>query len=368
MYKILCNCLVSCAFIGLATSACIGGDVVLEWNQIMADVLLADETIQNPGMASRTMAMTNIAMYDAINGVTATHKTFYDHAPASTGASKHAAAVQAAYRVLSGIYPGQQGLLDSHLSDSRASLPDGESTALGLAFGDVVGATVLSERSDDGFDKMVPYAPTMEVGHWQYDPLNPDQGVWGPEWGHLKTFSLPDTSSMMPPEMPSLTSQAYTDAFAEVKDLGAIDSETRTEEQTTIGLFWAYDRLGMGTPMQLYNQVLRNVAENQGNDMHENARLFALASTAVADAGIVAWDSKFKYDFWRPITGIRQADADGNPDTSPDPEWIPLGAPGGVLDDGTIIEDFTPPFPYLRFWSCLIWRCSVRESASVLRH
>ena len=97
--------------------------------------------------------------------------------------------------------------------------------------------------------------------------------------------------------------------------------------------------------MRMYNQVLRTVARGQGNDLSENARLFALASTAVADGGIVAWDTKFTYDFWRPVTGIREADADGNSNTDSDPTWEPLGAPGGMLDDGTLIQDFTPPFP-----------------------
>ena len=101
----------------------------------------------------------------------------------------------------------------------------------------------------------------------------------------------------------------------------------------------------MGTPMRMYNKILRSVAKVQGNDLFENARLFASASTAVVDAGIVAWDTKFTYDFWRPVTGIREADADGNPATLADPTWEPLGSPGGIRDDGTVIDDFTPPFP-----------------------
>jgi membrane-associated phospholipid phosphatase len=145
--------------------------------------------------------------------------------------------------------------------------------------------------------------------------------------------------------MPSLTDAAYTNAFREVKELGAKDSTIRTQEQTDIGQFWAYDRLGMGTPLRMYNRVLRTIAEGQENSLAENARLFAMASTAMADAGVTAWDSKFLYNFWRPVTGIRAADSDGNPDTVADPLWEPLGAPGGVLEDGTVIPDFTPPFP-----------------------
>jgi hypothetical protein len=130
-----------------------------------------------------------------------------------------------------------------------------------------------------------------------------------------------------------------------LRQLGAKNSATRTAEQTEIGLFWAYDRLGMGTPMRLYNSILRTIATNQGNDLTENARLFALATTAMADTGVVAWDSKFVYDLWRPISAIRRADEDGNPDTQADPDWEPLGAPGGIGPDTEVIPDFTPSFP-----------------------
>ena len=125
-----------------------------------------------------------------------------------------------------------------------------------------------------------------------------------------------------------------------MKELGAINSPTRTQEQTDIGYFWAYDRLGMGTPMRLYNSILRNVAEQEGNTQHDNAYLFAMSTVAVADAGIVAWDSKFDFDLWRPVTGIREADDDGNEATAADPNWTPLGAPGNESQ-----PDFTPPFP-----------------------
>lgn len=97
--------------------------------------------------------------------------------------------------------------------------------------------------------------------------------------------------------------------------------------------------------MRLYIDVLDTISTQEGNSLSDNALLYAMASTSVADAGIVAWDAKFQYDFWRPISGIRQADQDGNPDTIIDPDWIPLGAPGGIHPDGSLIDDFTPPFP-----------------------
>lgn len=321
-------------------------DVILRWNTTLTDVLQANTSLQNPGIASRSMAMTNIAMYDALNSISPTHQPFYSYATVpSEGASGEAAAMQAGYRVLSSIYPGQQDALDASRAAILATLPASAGRDAGIQFGDSVGQAVVDRRATDGFMDAVAYAPSDAPGHWRPDPLNPNQMVWGPEWGQIETFSIPSTEGYVPAAMPALTSQAYADAFNEVKELGAKDSSVRTTEQTEIGLFWAYDRLGMGTPMRMYNKVLRSVAKDQENDLSENARLFALASTAVADAGVVAWDTKFTYDFWRPVTGIREADTDGNPETVANPMWEPLGAPGGVLEDGTLIQNFTPPFP-----------------------
>lgn len=320
-------------------------DVIQAWNRVLSQTMLDDVTYQNPGMASRSLAMTNLAMYDAVNSIDQNFETFYSHGAAPSNASAEAAALRAGYRVVSNIYPGQQAQIDMSYNSILATLPNDASTTAGISFGDMVGQTVTMARDTDGYMNIVPYTPTNVVGHWQPDPLNPGQAAWGPEWGEIQPFSLMDTAAMMPPSMPTLTSQEYTDAFNEVKSLGSLNSATRTADQTEIGLFWAYDRLGMGTPMRMFIQIMDEVSENEGNTFEENARMYAMASTSIADAGIVAWDSKFEFDFWRPISGIRQADMDGNPDTMADPTWVPLGAPGGVLDDGTVIDDFTPPFP-----------------------
>lgn len=329
---------VVCLILGcLSTGA--SADVVLDWNEIASDVLLADETLQNPGMASRTMAMVNIAMYDALNSIDPQYETFYQHGPRISGARTDAAMAAAAHGVLSAIYPDQSALIDQALTDSFSTIPNDAARVLGQQRGAAIGVAVLNARENDGYDGMSQYMPVGGPGRWTPDPLNPGQEAWGPEWGALQPFALPDANSFMPPPMPALDSQEYADAFNEVKELGSINSTTRTQEQTDIGNFWAYDRLGMGTPMRMFNQILRTVAENEGTDTAENARLFTMATVAMADAGVVAWDAKFDYDLWRPVTGIREADTDGNPLTEADPAWTPLGAPGG---DG---PNFTPPFP-----------------------
>lgn len=336
-----------CAFVacfvtaaGLLSASYCQADVVTEWNAVMRATLLEDEQYQNPGMASRTQAMMNLAIYDAINGINQQNPTFYQYGfLPSSGASSEAAAATAAHGILAGVYPHLQSSLDSALTSSLAPITDVTARAAGEAFGSQIASSIVARRADDGFDQEVQYMPVDEIGRWTPDPLNPDQEAWGPEWGAIRPFSLTNTASYMPPPMPAIDSPEYAASYNEVKSLGELNSTERTELQSKIGYFWAYDRLGMGTPMRLYNKIIETIAKDQGNTTEENAELFAKTSVAVADAGIVAWDAKFEFDLWRPVTGIREGDDDGNPGTVGDPDWTPLGAPGGEEND------FTPPFP-----------------------
>jgi hypothetical protein len=146
-------------------------------------------------------------------------------------------------------------------------------------------------------------------------------------------------------DLPTLSSVEYTDAFNQAKDYGALISPSRSAHQTETALFWAYDRPGMGPPPVLWVNSLDSISTSIGSTTADRARLFAMASVAMADAAIAAWDAKFENDFWRPITAIR-ADAahdDDNPLTVEDPSWVPLGAPGD--DPNSSADDFTPPFP-----------------------
>ncbi len=328
----------------LLTSHILRADIVLDWNQIATDVLVSNTDLQNPGMASRSMAMMNLAIYDAFEMTTAGGKMFYDygagHNSPNMNASGKAAAIQAAHTVLSSIYVDQQSTLDSHLTNSLSQIADGTTKTDGIALGLSIGQSIVQRRTNDGYNSMSQYMPTNQLGHWQPDPLNPTQEAWGPEWGNVQTFAISSPNAFLPAAPPSLDSPEYAAAYNEVKELGELNSTTRTPEQTDIGNFWAYDRVGMGTPMHLYNDILRVIAGQEGNTEKENADLFVKATVAMADAGIVSWNSKFEYDFWRPVTGIRQGDADGNDLTEGDLDWTPLGAPGGG-----VVDNFTPPFP-----------------------
>jgi len=327
-----------------------GEDVILDWNEALCDVMVADVPFQDPGMASRSMAMVNLAMHDAVALTTPGFgASFYRHdaGALASSADREVAVASAAHAVLTGIYGGQQALLDQRLSDALAGVPAGAARDDAMALGRLIGERVVAIRENDGYRNESQYLPSDGPGRWRPDPLNPGQEAWGPGWGEVATFAVRDTSAFDPGPMPALGSAEYAAAFDEVRRLGSVDSAERTREQTEIGLFWAYDRVGMGTPMRLYNEAMAAVARGQGNTLEENAALFARASVAVADAGVVAWDSKFAYDLWRPVTGIREADTDGNPLTEADPDWTPLGAPDG---EGMVLGDlldvgFTPPFP-----------------------
>ncbi len=322
-------------------------DIVIDWNRIAADVLAADLVEQHPGQASRTMAMTNLAIYDAFQLSAAAGKPFYDYtgeiAPVFGAVSRDAAAAQAAYTVLSSNYPALEPTLAVDLADSLDNIPDGPDKVAGTQLGASIGSSIVARRAGDGYDADVQFVPSGDVGRWEPDLLNPDQEAWGPVWGDVRPFSIQSGDQFTAPPIPALTSPEYAQAFNEVKDKGALQNSSRTDEETEIGLFWAYDRFGLGTPMRLFNQVLQAVADQQGNTADENAELFARATVAMVDAGIVSWTSKYDYDFWRPISAIRRADEDGNPLTEIDPDWVPLGSPGD--DPNSSTDDFTPPFP-----------------------
>lgn len=328
-----------------ALESVVGSDVVLGWNSLFGELLVADEENQNPGYASRSMAMMNLAIYDAVTlAVGDPGDTFYDYSGAigsTSGVSAEVAASQAAYTVLSSLYPDQSEMIEAYLDGVMANQRPSAETDASVALGAEIGATILAARADDGSDVVVDYTYGEGVGVFQADPLNPDVPVWGPGWGEVETFAIDSAESYTPETTPALTSAEYAASYNEVLELGSVDSTTRTADQTEAGIFWAYDREGLGTPIALFSDVLETIAIQQGNSLEENAALFAQASVAMAEAGIVAWQTKFSEEFWRPVTAIHDGDLDGNDLTEGDADWTALGAPDG----GDDIIGFTPQFP-----------------------
>jgi len=338
--------LMSAAFTG-------GEDVVLYWSDVAADALLADSRAavpqqDGPTRASRAGAVVFGAMADAYAGVTGEFETYRAETTAPQ-ADVLAAVSQAAHGTLSALFSDQRAAFDAALAGVLDAVPDGEAEQAGIAYGAYVAETMLAARAADRADAAVVYTPAGVPGGYDVDPLHADQTPLTPWWGSVAPYAVPDSTAFGPEPFPPLTDEAYAAMFNEVKVLGAADAETadrdgdgrvdRTAAQTETGLFWAYDS-GLGTPLRLYDRVLAGVAAVQGNTVGENARLFAVAFMAMADAAITCWQAKFGYDVWRPVTGIRYGDVDGNPATAGEVDWAPLGAPdhrGGT--------PFTPPFP-----------------------
>jgi hypothetical protein len=329
----------------------LSGDVVLTWNAIALDALKNDSYLganqkqAGPDRASRALAIEQAAVFDAVNSIDRSYDPYLIEVDAPRNASIKAAAAQAAHDTLIALFPDYQTTLDARLAADLASVHSVRSRDDGALVGHIVAESLLAARSHDGSDAPMTYTPGNQPGDWQPDPLHPSQMPHGPLWGNVTPFALESAEQFHAPPPPSLTSQEYTDAFNEVKSLGGDGVTTptvRTAEQTEIGIFWAYDGSpGLGTPPRLYNQIAAVLAVQEHNTVVENARFFALVNLAMADAGIACWDAKYDFSFWRPVTGIRAAGIDGNPDTTADPNWMPLGAPA---DNGSG-TNFTPAFP-----------------------
>ena len=329
----------------LLTTANVSADVVQDWNATLNSALLATPTKHNPGIPSRAMSMTNLAIYDVFQAINRTHAPFKVDLN-SPGASLDAAVAQAAYRTIVNCYGEQTAMLDNVLAARLAAIPNGPAKTVGISLGNQVAQAYIDAHANDGHDVVGSYSETPLPGHWSSDPLHSPQTPFGKAWGNVTPWAMHNSDQFDSViSLPALDSQKYVDGFNQVKAYGALNSAVRTADQTKIGLFWAYDRPFIGPPPVLFIENLTDIGNAIGNTPEQNARLFALATTAMADAVIAGWDVKYENDFWRPITAIRAEGVmnDGNANTIEDPKWVPLGAPGS--DPNSSTDDFTPPFP-----------------------
>jgi PAP2 superfamily/Vanadium chloroperoxidase N-terminal domain len=335
-------------------------DSVLDWNAIALEVGKADHSGTfgspeqgGPTRTSRALAIVHTAMYDAANSVETAGIPYLTILPLPN-ASLDAAVAQAATDTLISLYPKQKALINDLLARYISTISNKSSfRTRGITIGKLAAQALLHARKNDGSSTDVPYVVGFIPGEHRQDPLNPTQGFLTPGWGKVRPFGVRNINSFLPPPPPSLTSSEYASAYLQVQTLGGDGITTptaRSAEETEIGIYWAYDGApGLGVPPRLYNQIVRVIAEQEGNSEIENARLFALVNLAMADAGISCWNAKYLYRYWRPILGIREADegtgpsglGDGNDDTIGDVTWTPLGAPASNLGG----FDFTPPFP-----------------------
>ena len=340
------------------------------WNQIAIDATGLDHTPVapgehrtfgeqlGPGRASRAMAIVHIAIFDTINAILGGYQSYTGIDSAPHPVSTVAAVAQAAHDTLVSLFPSQKDAFDQDLAEDLLRANSDKQKSNGIAFGKQIAAAILASRVSDGSEKPevhlgVDYSTSDLPGHWRQDPISLNPIALGAHWGECRPFVIKSTTQFQVPPPPALSSAAYTTAYNEAKTFGGDGITTptqRTPEQTFIGTFWAYDGTpSLCAPPRLYNQITVHIADQTKLRPIELARLLALVNVSMADAAMSIWESKYHYDFWRPITGIRESDhgtgptgaGDGNDATVGNPTFTPLGAPASNLNG----PNFTPPFP-----------------------
>jgi hypothetical protein len=331
-----------CAFAAtaamLVAPAVADADVVGDWNAIaQTETLLLRPTAHGQ---TRGIAMVQGAVYDAVNAIDRGHQPYLvdlDDVGAQPWVSQDAAAATAAHRVLKAITPAARHAgLDTAYTTTLAGIPDGPIEQGGVAAGEAAAAAMIAARMGDGF--MTAFTPTIgtDAGDWQ--PIGwPATPAFDPDGyvGNMKPFLITSPSQFRSKGPYALTSKAYAREFDEVKELGALNSSTRTADQTAAAVFWQF------APIALWNRLMRDLADRYDLDPADQARLYGMANLAAADGAIACWNDKYHWNFWRPRAAIREADTDGNPRTIADPSWESLFAAATV----TTPPLGTPPFP-----------------------
>jgi len=283
-----------------------------------------------PPVAVRNLAMVHLAMRDAVaSSKTGATLFLRSLTPPAEAFSPEAALSEAAYRSLVALFPLSAESLSTHHRAILAAIPATIEKTNGILWGSRLAAEYLQLRQFDGGGQSLAWATNTQPGFWQRTLPNYDKPLL-PHWGRVRPLALPSVEAFRPPPPASLPSPEWAAEFNLLKQIGATNSATRTPEQREIALFWA-DGPKTETPPGHWNRIAQQVIRKKQYDLAASARLLAALNAAMADAAIVCWEAKFHYNYWRPITAIRAAETDGNPDTAPDPAWRPLIP--------------TPPFP-----------------------
>jgi hypothetical protein len=294
------------------------GQPVIDWNEIQLSIVNTPGAQPANIQPTRNFAIVDAAIYDAVNAIDRTHEPYLISVRAPRDASETAAANAAARTALDELYPAEQSTIDAQYVAELAKVADGPAKDQGIGIGEQVAADLLAIRANDGSSiTPAPFVPGTAPGDFRPTPPNFPIPVFT-TWGQVTPFVLDSGSQFRPVPPPALTSDAYADAINEVQSLGSATSTTRTPEQTEIGKFW-------NPPIQnFWNQIADEVATAHHTDLPTTARLFAALNLSFADSAIAFYDAKYTYQLWRPVTAIRLADSDGNPNTVADPNWLPL--------------------------------------------
>lgn len=287
-------------------------DDVTDWNLVATNAAFAAG--QSPPVQTRTYAIMHVAIHDALNAIDRRNAPYALETRAAEGASATAAVAAAARDTLIALLPSQRESVERVYSDSVAKEPDERARARGVAIGQAAAALILSRRSTDGANATAAWSPGVLPG--QYRPTPPANAMpIVPHWGNVAPFALRNGWHFRVDPPPDLSSDQYAYEVNEVKLIGGTISSLRTDDQVEIARHW-YEASG-----QSWNRIARNVSEQHQLDAWENARLLALVNIALADGYIGNFESKYFYNFWRPITAIRDGDIDGHLDTVGELEW-----------------------------------------------
>jgi membrane-associated phospholipid phosphatase len=292
---------------------------VVQWNRTLLQIVRTPGAQPATVHPTRSFAMLHAAIYDAVNAIDRTHRPYLVRLSGiSRTASQDAAAAAAAHEVLVTLYPLFSAQLEDQLRQSLAQIPDGANKTQGVRIGHVVADSILARRSNDGSAAQpIPFVFGRAPGDYQSTPPNFPPQPQFTHWSHLTPFALERANQFRPGPPPSLTSKRYGDGLNEIKSLGIVNSATASADQALTGRFWN------GAIQNYWNEIAQTASLAHHLTTSQNARLFALLNLALADGVIAFYDAKYTYNFWRPVTAIRAADTDKNPETVADPNWLP---------------------------------------------
>jgi hypothetical protein len=310
--------------LGIVLASPVRADEVLDWNGVLQHALVTNVPPVPGALQFRIAAIVHASIFDALNGIERRFTPIHVNTEAPRGASRRAAVVQAAYTALLALLPVNSALYNQQLQDSLSGIgadsanENSVSVALGRQWGAQVANEILAWRATDGLNPPAPpYLGSNDPGKWRPTPPGFLPGL-APTLAHTLPWVIPSPSSFRPAGPPALTSAEYTADFNEEKAVGELTSFVRTADQTQAAIFWG------STALTFWNRAAASAAVQRNTNLSENARLFALLTAAQADSAISCWDAKYFYEFWRPITAIRLASTDGNPDTVEQADWTPL--------------------------------------------
>lgn len=290
-------------------------DEVTKWNLAATNAALAAN--QSPPLQTRTYAIVHVAIHDALNAIDRRSGPYALEMRAAQGASTTAAIAAAARDTLIALIPSQRESTERTYSEALAEVSDASARARGAAIGQAAAALILNRRSADGSNTSnttVAWSPGFVPGQYRTTPPANAAPIL-PHWGMVTPFALRNAWQFRVDPPPDLYSDNYAGEVKELKLIGGVSSRLRSDEHSEIARHW-YEASG-----QAWNRIARTVSEQQGLDLWENGRLFALVNIALADGYIGNFESKYVYNFWRPITAIRDGGIDGNLDTVGDLEW-----------------------------------------------